>query len=172
MTDSELEIRRTVAIERVVLARRLAKSMLDDLTPDEWFRTAPSGATHIAWQVGHLAVAEFGLCIGRHRPETPDDEQLLPKAFRERFGRGSVPVLDAAANPSVDELVTTLDRVHDACLNAMASYPAAELGLDLAIPHPLFSQRIGALLWCSEHEMSHLGQIIMLRRFLGRTPKW
>ena len=54
-------------------AREYTLSLISDLEPDEWFRMPTEPVTHIAWQVGHLAMVEFRLCLERLRNLQPGD---------------------------------------------------------------------------------------------------
>ncbi len=50
-----------VAIEQIVFARNYTIGLLDQTPPAKWFRQPPGGVSHVAWQVGHLAFAEYRL---------------------------------------------------------------------------------------------------------------
>jgi hypothetical protein len=91
-------------LESIIRARKSTHYLLDGTSPADWFWMPREGVSHIAWQVGHLAFAQYGLALERVRGSRPDDEGLLPTAFREKFGRGSTPVGDAAAYPTVAEI--------------------------------------------------------------------
>ena len=65
-------------VGQIGTARQYTLSLLEDLGPDDWFRQPSEGVTHIAWQVGHLAVAEYFLTLERIRGQGPDDAELIP----------------------------------------------------------------------------------------------
>ena len=70
------------ALNQIRTARLYTKDMLRHVNDDDWFRQPSEGVTHIAWQVGHLAVAEYGLALKRLRGEKGDDTQLIsPQQF-------------------------------------------------------------------------------------------
>ena len=47
--------------------------------PGELWSTIPAGApSHLAWQVGHLAVAQYGLMLFRQRGRAEGDIELMP----------------------------------------------------------------------------------------------
>lgn len=173
MSDPSWSARKELAIQRVVFAHRLTLTLLEDIAPAEWFQM-PQGVTHIAWQVGHLAIAQFSLCLLRQRPETDDDRLLMPAEFRQKFGRGSQPVGDPAANPTPESIRAVSDAVFARVEEELPRYPAEDFAADALVPqpHPLFKSRLEALIWCAEHHMMHAGQIALLRRLLGKPPKW
>lgn len=161
-----------LAIDQIVAAREYTLRLLADLSPKEWIVVPPGGVTHVAWQVGHLAMAEYRLALDRLRGELPTDAALISPAFLQQFGRLSVPTADPAGYPAREELLAVLDRVHTQTLSELAAVSDDQLDLPPYKPHPLFTTRLGSLLWCARHEMLHAGQIGLLRRQLGHEPQW
>ncbi|MBI2823603.1 MAG: DinB family protein [Planctomycetia bacterium] len=162
-----------LALSQIEGARRYTLNLLAGVPEADWFRMPEGGVTHIAWQVGHLATAQYRLVLVRLRGERLDDSGLIAPNCSEFFGRGSVPAPDPARYPSPAELRATLDRVHAAVCAEVPRYSDAQL--DEAAPpppHPLFTTKGGALFWCAMHEMVHAGQIGLLKRLLGRGPQW
>lgn len=159
-----------LAVEQIKFARAYTLSLLADVDDAEWFRVPAGGTTHIGWQIGHLAMAEYGLCLFRQRGRTPEDLELMPSKFRKQFSRGSTPDLDPANNPSPTELRNTFDRIHRQCLREMNTFPAEQLNEPIDMPYAAYPNKLGALLFCSHHEMLHAGQIGLLRRLLGKSP--
>jgi DinB superfamily len=158
-------------LEPIAFARRYTLRLLEDLGPDDWFRM-PQGVTHIAWQVGHLAFAEYRLVLERVRGIRPDDAELLPAEFLRHFGRDSVPAPDPAHQPRPEEIRAVFDRVHERVLAELKDFPEAELGDAMAQPHRLAKTKLESLFWCAHHEMMHAGQIGLLRRLFGHAPQW
>src|SRR5205085_2732252 len=99
------------AVEQVVFARRYTLGILDTIDPADWFRMPAEGITHVAWQVGHLAMVQFRLGMERVRGPRPGDEDLMPAAFLKAFGRDSVADPDPAKYPPPAVIRTTFDRV-------------------------------------------------------------
>lgn len=164
--------RLALALEQIATARRYTLNLLQAVPTDQWWRMPPGGVSHVAWQAGHLAMAEYRLCLDRLRGERPEDRDLISAEFLERFGRGAVPRAVEPPGPTPEELFNVLRRVHEQSLAELAAYPDAELDLPPLKPHPLFATRLGSLLWCVRHEMLHAGQIGLIRRQWGHPPLW
>jgi hypothetical protein len=161
---AELELAR----KQIEFARAYTLQLVEDITADKWF-TIPMGAvSHIGWQVGHLAMAEYGLTLLRIRDRQVEDNELISKDFLRLFKKGSTP--GAGGYPSVVELRETLDRVHQRALVEMSTYNASQLAEPLPAPTAVYPNKLGSLLFCAAHEMLHAGQIGALRRMLGKTP--
>src|SRR5687768_4671255 len=131
----------------------------------------PTGATtHLAWQMGHLAMAEYGLCLFRTRGRRPEDLELMPSKFRKQFSRGSVPDPDPANHLPPGELLAVVQRIHDQCVIELATFAPELLTETCDMPYAVYPNKLGGLLFCSHHEMIHAGQIGLLRRLLGKPP--
>jgi hypothetical protein len=161
-----------LAIEQIVFARNYTIRLLDQTPPTEWFRKPPGGVSHIAWQVGHLAFAEYRMALERIRGQRPEDSELLSDAFVRLFGRDSVPDPDPAKYPGQAEIQAVFERVHEQTLRELRGLGESELDQSVLKPHPLVKTKLWALLWCAQHEAVHAGQIGLLRRQLGYPPLW
>jgi hypothetical protein len=160
-----------IAIDQIRFARNYTIWLLDHTPKEEWFRMS-GGVTHVAWQVGHLAIAEHRLALWRIRGERPEDADLIPGQFRECFKAESVPSPDANKYPGQDEIRAVFDRVHAQVLWEIPQLKEEELDQPVEHPHPYAKTKLLALLWCAHHEMVHAGQIGLLRRQLGHPSLW
>lgn len=160
------------AIEDIIFARNYTIRLLDAVDQDDWFRMPADGVSHIAWQVGHLAMAEYRLVLDRLRGSRPEDANLISESFLRQFGRESVAEPDPTKNPSIAELRHVFDRVHEQALLELRAFPEEELDKPPTKPHSLATTRLECLRWCSHHEMIHAGQVGLLRRLLGKKYVW
>ena len=158
------------ALKEIEFARRYTEELLADVGPGEWFKMPTEGVTHIAWQVAHLAMAEYGLTQLRQRGKRPEDEAIIPEAFLKQYGRGSTPDPDPANQPTIDEIRSVFDRVHQQTIRELSAMDDAALDVPLDTSHPAFADRYGALQFAAKHELIHAGSISLLRRLLGKSP--
>jgi hypothetical protein len=159
------------AAERISFARGYTLRLVDDIDPADWFRM-PAGVTHVAWQVGHLAFAQYRLTLLRLRGKAAGDSELLPDEFLRQFGANSTPDPDASRQLPPGEIRAVLDRVHARVLLEVSRFDPARLNEPIDPPHSIAKTKIDALYWCSAHELVHAGQIGLLRRELGHKPLW
>lgn len=159
-----------LAIQQIEFARGYTLGTLEGIGEGDWF-TMPAGCpTHVAWQVGHLAMAEYGLCLFRQRGRQEIDLSLMTSGFRKLFSRGSAPQADAAKYPSPGEIRATFERVHAQALKELPALTEAQLAEPVEMPYAVQANKLGSLLFCSHHEMLHAGQIGLIRRLLGKEP--
>lgn len=158
------------AIGQIRFARDYTLGLLD-ATPDKHWFTIPEGLpTHIAWQVGHLTVSQYGLLMFRIRGREPEDLDLIPGRFRKAYGRGSVPKADPGVQPSPAELRERLQEVFDRGLSVLSTVTPEVLLEEVDMPYAAYPNKLGAVLFCPMHEQIHAGQIGVLRRALGLEP--
>jgi hypothetical protein len=151
-------------------AREYMSALLADVPDEEWFRMPAGVPTHLAWQVGHLAMAEYGLCLYRVRGRVSEDTELMPGTFRKAFMRGSTVEADAGRYPAPGEIRDTLARVRAQVEKEAPGYTQEMLAAAIEMPYSVFPNKFGGMLFCPQHEMIHAGQIGVLRRALGRAP--
>lgn len=160
-----------LAVRNIEFARRYTKTSLENLEPADWFWTPTVDndyVTHIAWQVGHLAMAEYGLTLFLQRGRQSVDASLMSGSFRKLFMKGTQPVADRTKYPSPEEILAVLDTVHQQAISEYTSFEAT-LDDEVGPPHAGFATKYGSLLFAADHEMMHAGQIGMLRRMMGKT---
>ena len=158
------------AIGQIEFARQYSLELLAATPRDLWF-TIPEGvATHIAWQIGHLTVSQYGLLLFRIRGRMPEDLQLIPGKFRKAYGRQSIPSPDPTGQPTTDELIDRMSRVHQLARRALHEVDPQVLLEPVEMPYAAYPIKLGAVLFCPLHELIHAGQIGILRRALGLEP--
>ncbi|MEK6270466.1 MAG: DinB family protein [Planctomycetales bacterium] len=157
-------------LQQIRTAREYTLSLLEDLQPEDWYQMPSPPISHIAWQVGHIAMAQFRLCLERLRNLQPGDWDLISKNFLRTFAKGTVPAEDLSDYPKPDEIKAVLHRVYDAVLKEISNYEEHDLEVPFRNPHPIFKTKKEALFFSAQHEMLHAGQIGILRRLLGKSP--
>jgi hypothetical protein len=159
-----------LAIDQIQFARTYTLNLLEHTKSEDWYRQPTAGISHIAWQVGHLAYAEFRLALLRLRGPLPGDAAVMPEEMLRVFGPDTVPAPGAPIAPA--QIRATLDRVHARVLVELSELTDAALDEPVLMPHPYAKTKLLALLWCAHHEMLHAGQIGLLRRQLGYEQLW
>ena len=158
------------AIGQIQFARDYTLGMLDATSKDDWYQMPAGLPTNIAWQVGHLAVSQYGLLMFRVRGRHPDDLSLIPGRFRKKYSRETLPSSDQSAQPTADELIEKLAIVHRIALDELASVDPAVSLEPIDEPYAAYPIKLGAILFCPLHEHIHIGQIGLIRRALGLEP--
>ncbi len=155
------------AIGQIKFARHYTLELLDATPRDRWFEVPPGLTTHVAWQVGHLTVSQYGLLMFRIRGRQPEDLHLIRSKFRKAYGRESVPSSDPTNQPTPDELLELMSTVYQQSMQVLESVDPAVLLEPVEMPYAAYPIKLGAVLFCPLHEHIHAGQIGLVRRGLG-----
>lgn len=161
-----------VALHQIHTVRRYSADLIASIDHADWYRMTDEGVSHVAWQVGHLAMAEYRLALVRLRGPAAGDEALISPDFLRVFGKGSTPVPQPEVYPSPDEILSVFHHVHRRVMEELPRFPLSRLSEAPEEPHPLFNTKLDSLLWCAQHEMLHAGQIGLLRRLMGAEYRW
>ena len=155
--------------------RVLSLQMIGRVPHNQWFEM-PVGVTHVAWNVGHMAIAEYFLGLVFVRGARESDRDFIPESYAELFGYGSVATSASNSYPSPSEILDVLGAVHTTLLDETRAMPAEQLSEPCDFlegefdHHPIFERKGGALEWLGYHEHVHIGAIGLLRRELGSKP--
>ena len=158
------------AIGQMNFARNYTLELLEATPRDLWFEMPNGLPTHVGWQVGHLAVSQYGLLMFRMRGRKSEDLDLIPGPFRKTYSRQTTPKADTGSQPSADELFERLGRVHELALAELDAIDPAVLLEPVGMPYAVYPVKLGAALFCPMHEQIHAGQIGVLRRALDLAP--
>lgn len=160
----------TGALGQIRFARDYTLELLQATPREHWFQIPAGLSTNIAWQVGHLAVSQYGLLMFRIRGRRPEDLELIPSRFRKAYSRGSSPSSETTRQPSADALVERLDEVFDRAMRELQAVDGDLLLEPVDMPFAAYPTKLGAILFCPLHEHIHAGQIGVLRRAHGLEP--
>lgn len=160
----------STALGQLEFARRYTLELLEAVPRERWGEIPAGLPSCVAWQVGHLAVSQYGLLLFRIRGRQPVDLELVPGRFRKTFGRGSDPAAVRRAGHSPDELMGRLAEVDRVAREELAGIDPAVLLEPVEMPYAVFPIKLGAILMSPLHEQLHAGQIGCLRRAMGLDP--
>ena len=138
---------------------------LDDFTDTELMTRPTSGANHVAWQLGHLAVGEAGMVNGIRAEAVP----AVPEAFAKRFTRETQGSDDPKTFGTKREMLDTFSRVRNDTIAFVKTLTDADLDAPGTPMLKAICPTAGeSLLLQVFHTTMHLGQIQVARRRLGK----
>jgi len=162
-----------LAHQQLQATRKYIQDLLDNTSLDLWYQWPSGVGSHMAWQVGHLAMAQYRLCIVFVRPELPGDQRIISADFLKAFGRGSQARPESPDTLPAAELLRRYNAVCDHVMDHWNLYEELDmLAPALVQNHRIVRSRLDALFWASRHAMIHAGQIGLIRRGLGLEPIW
>jgi len=160
--------RLNIVIDQIARTRQYTCLVLDHTDRHRWFELPAGCPTHIAWQAGHITVAQVIHALGTvaGQPGTSP----LRATWIERFGKGSAAVADPTAYPPPTEIVAGMDAVFTQTMIVLKNLPDSVLDEPATHTTGMIHNKLDLLYWVARHEMLHVGQIGLLRRLLGESP--
>lgn len=147
---------------------RHARHLVSDLTPEQCVVQPGNLRNHVAWTIGHLALASEVVALEF------DAEPIFPEAWMPRFMPGAEIVGGVDAWPSMAELLSQLERSHERLAALIPTLSAEALAAPTRMEMVQYKfAEVGrfATYVMTAHEGLHLGQIADVRRALGLQTK-
>lgn len=142
---------------------QLVKNYVSDLTDGDLVIRPDPGANHIAWQLGHLIVAEAQFFITKAGAQPAE----LPAGFVEKHAKDRSREDSSDQFLSKAEYLAIYDQVRAATLAHLDAMPESDL--DKPSNWIPMAPTVGAiLLTIANHDMMHAGQFTVVRRKLGK----
>jgi hypothetical protein len=170
LSDADVLSKRDQAVAEQRWARQYTLQLIESVPEELWYQKPDGLVSHLAWQVGHLAVSQYGLMLFRQRGRAEGDPKVMPSWLRKQFGRGSVPSDSAESMPAPEQLMQHLASIHEQSIAETAQLTAATLRDACDPPYCLYPNKLGALMLAPIHESIHAGQIGLIRRGHGLEP--
>lgn len=141
------------------LHTRLFNNVLQDISDTETNTQANEQVNHLKWLAGHLTTSRFAF---------KDLAQLeLENPFGDQFGHGKS--IDPGADyPSMESILECWNQISGPISQAFGQISPEVLQAD-APQVPLGEGKMGDFIdFLMHHEAYHIGQMGLLRRFLGK----
>jgi len=141
------------------LHTRLFNNALDAISDDETNSQASEKINHLKWLAGHLVSSRFSF---------KDMAQLdLENPFQGKFGRKN-PIDPHAEYPSIEAIKECWNQIAAPISEALGNLPAEVLEAE-GPRVPLGEGKMGDFIdFLMHHEAYHLGQMGLLRKYLGK----
>jgi hypothetical protein len=153
-------LRNTLNLSQTVLSKYIG-----DLTDADLLKRPGPGCNHLAWQLGHLIASEAGLLNMLRQGSAPE----LPAGFAEQHNKDTAGIDDPTRFLTKQQYVDLTEQVHAASLKLLADYPEADF--DLPAPERMrnmFPTMGAVFMLIATHPLMHAGQIVPVRRALGK----
>ena len=154
-------IRTTLETSSMVLS-----SYLSDLSDADLMSRPTKGCNHVAWQLGHLIASECMLLDSI----CPGAAAELPAGFAEAHSKDMCGEEDASKFCTKQEYIDLFEKVHGATLAALEKASADDLDAESPEQFRKMFPTVGHIfVLISTHGMMHAGQLVPVRRNLGKA---
>lgn len=153
--------------DQIVLAKEKTDMLISDIPMENWLETPDVLKTNLNWQIGHIILANYlhGIASISGANEQFREKVNVPD-YIKFYGPKSVPTDFEKEKPSVESLLEIYNFTLSLVFSNLESLSDADLENDTAIPNPAAKSKYQALLWLSQHQSWHNGQIAILKRVL------
>jgi hypothetical protein len=144
----------------------LLRAYTADMSDADLLVRSVPGTNHTAWQLGHMVAGTSHMLTALGRPPVE-----LPEGFAAAHSPETASSDDPARFATKAEYLALLDKAKAAILAAIEAIPDAKL--DAPGPEALreYAPTVGAVLtMLGGHWLMHSGQLVPIRRKLGRPP--
>jgi len=152
-------------VERV---RGFTLTIAKEFSDGDMMYQPKEGLNHPLWILGHIALSQDSLiramCCGKEK-KRPDWAAL--------FGMKTKPSADRGAYPSREAILNEMAAIQRESVEALRAMPDEELFAPLpkgVSGPPFLKMRADAAMLAISHEGMHQGQLLYLRRMLGKPP--
>ncbi|HLX90133.1 MAG TPA: DinB family protein [Puia sp.] len=155
-----------IIAEQFALQTRLFNNVLDGLEESQGGWRITDSVNHLQWIAGHLVNARYNYApmlgiraIFPHR-DLYVDPTMPPPGNRS---------IDSSLNyPALSELKRLWNEISPKFVETLYKLDDAQLNRELSFDTPIRdNSMLGLLGFLSSHESSHIGQMSIIRRFLG-----
>lgn len=150
--------------ETINTAHWITGELLKDLGDADLLHRPVPAMNHIAWQLGHLIASEQKMMAdaGFAMPE-------LPAGFDKVHHKDNASSDDAKQFGTKDQYLKLMGDMHAATLKHLDTASDAKLGEDAPEAMRSYAPKIGSVFnIVGGHEYMHQGQIVAVRRSLGK----
>jgi len=143
----------------------ILNSYLGDMSDADLMCRPSKGCNHIAWQLGHLIASECSLLDSI----CPGAAAELPAGFAEKHSKETCGIDDASKFCTKAEYLDLFEKVHAATLVALQKTSAADLDAESPEKMRQMFPTVGNIfVLIATHGMMHAGQLVPVRRELGK----
>jgi hypothetical protein len=153
--------------DQIVLAKEKTDTLISDISMEKWFETPDVLKTNLNWQIGHIILANYlhGIASISGANEQFREKVNVPD-YIKFYGPKSVPTDFENEKPSAESLLEIYNFTLSLVFSNLENLSDIDLENETAIPNPAAKSKYQALLWLSQHQSWHNGQIAMLKRVL------
>ncbi len=154
--------------DQIILAKTKTDKLIANISSEKWEITPEVLNTNLNWQIGHIILANYLHGIASISGINDEfKEKVNVPDYIQFYGPKSNPVDFKDLKPSREELMDIYELTFSIILNNLTKLTNQDLQSETAIPNPAVKTKYEALLWLSQHQSWHNGQIATLKRIIN-----
>ncbi len=156
--------------DQITLAKEKTDKLISDISSEKWLETPDVLKSNLNWQIGHIILANYlhGIASISGVNDEFREKVNIPD-YIKFYGPKSNPTEFKNEKPSKEKLLEIYEFTLSVVFKSLESITHNELEKDTEIPNPAVKTKYEALLWLSQHQSWHNGQIAVLKRILNKN---
>ena len=151
--------------EQILLAKKRTDGIIADFVNNKWSETPDILKSNLNWQMGHIILANYLHGIASITGMNVEFREKVKVAdYIKFYGLKSNPSEFTKEKPSRDELMSIYEYTLTTIVKSLENMDENELDNKTEVPNPAAKTKYQALMWLSQHQSWHNGQIAMLKR--------
>ncbi len=153
--------------DQILLVKDKTDKLISDFSTENWLEIPAVLNSNLNWQIGHIILANYlhGIASISGMNKKFSQAVNVPD-YIKFYGPKSQPSDFLSEKPSTAELMVVYELTFSIIFKTIENIALTDLENDTAIPNPSVKTRYEALLWMSQHQSWHNGQIAILKRVL------
>lgn len=154
--------------DQITSVKNKTDNLISEFTADQWCETVDVVNTNLNWQIGHIILANYlhGIASISGKDEVFNKKVNVPD-YIKFYGPNSNPSEYMSEKPSGEALMEVYELTFYLIFKGLENMTLADLECDTSIPNPSVQTKYQAMLWLSQHQSWHCGQIAILKRLLN-----
>ena len=158
---------RTVVINEMKKSSSWTRYLLKDFDASKEFDIPTGLKSNINWQVGHIMLSRhFHSVVSTFGKQDSLMEEIPFVEYAKLYAMGSDPSANIDTKPSIETMMKQLRRIDETSIDLIENMDLDQMNQDPLRAHPVAKTKYDALMWSSQHQMWHNGQIASLKSFL------
>jgi hypothetical protein len=153
--------------DQITLAKKKTDKLIADISHEKWLETPDVLRTNLNWQIGHIVLANYLQGIASiSGPNEAVRKKISIPDYIKFYGPKSNPIDFKKEKPSSKQLIEIYEFTLSIIFENLENISYSDLENDTEVPNPSVKTKYQALLWVSQHQSWHNGQIATLKRIL------
>jgi len=154
--------------DQIILVKEKTDKLISDISAEKWFETPSVLESNLNWQIGHIILANYLHGIASISGVNEDFRNKVNVSdYIIYYGPKSNPSDFKNEKPSNKKLMEIYELTFLLVLEGIENLTSIDLEKNTEVPNPSVQTKYQALLWMSQHQSWHNGQIAVLKRVLN-----
>ena len=119
------------------------------------------------WEIGHILISRhFHSVVSVFGKQDELMDKIPFREYARNYAMGSQPADNQEQKPSIEKMMEDLRAVDEVAIRLIENMDESEFDETPLRDHPVAKTKLEALMWSSQHQMWHNGQLAMVKNLV------